>query len=136
MENGYIVESFSKMISAKLVIRAKEILKKSGFESIEFFFKVNIRDGHYFQANVYCNDYIYIVPEIDLYNDIVNNSLEDNVSAFVESYGSFLAYDYANSHGGKIEIDLVPLELKSETKSSNDTGKRVRGATKRDKPSN
>ena len=100
-----VVEDFIKSISAKLVGRAKTLLsKKEKFRNLEFFFTYKIRDDTYFSITVSCEEYSYTVPELDLTEVFTLGETMDDVEAFLESYGTFLAWDYAKSHGDELEI--------------------------------
>lgn len=100
-----VVEDFVKRIVAKAVAKAKTKLDKyEKFKNLEFFFSYNIRDDIYFTAIISCEEYAYSIPELSIIDTFTGKETLDDVEAFVESYGTFIAWDYAKSHGVDVEI--------------------------------
>jgi hypothetical protein len=108
-------KEFVNSLSAKTIAKTKTILAKYGFHNVEMTFSATVRDNQYFKILFLCGDYVYEVPEMDILETFSIDNTLDNVEAFLESYGTFVAYEYLNRRG-------IEMELSDVYKSSNDTG--------------
>jgi len=97
------LRDFALGLGNKIVQEASKILEKHQLTETMFTVGVKVRPG-FFTIEIACNEFIYVVPEVDFSQKFLYPNWEKEIEEFVTSFGRFMAYDYLKYCDIKVPI--------------------------------
>jgi len=92
-DNHEALKLFATKLGERIVKNSDEILRSNGLNETRFSVGVLVKPA-VFQIVISCNEFIYNVPEMNIFEHFKGSKWETEITEFVDSYARFLAWDY------------------------------------------